>query len=695
MKFISMEIENYRQFYGVQRLEFVGSRDKNVTMIFGANGSGKTTLLSAFTWCLFGQMPPGLESPDRLVNERAFGETPDGVPIYARVTIQFIHDDLTYTVERTQVVRKHSGSRIIDRDGGPHDVTVSLKRPSGETDTTVVNPNDKIQQILPLELHRSFFFDGERMEKLVKSSSSKEINAAIKKILGLELIERSIVHLKAAEKQLRKEHTQALPDGIQREVEFIQKEIDSRTDSLEQIHDELDQEESNHGALSDEIEAVTEALRRNEQSRSLQQERDAILAQISSIKEQELAAKERQKSAITRNGFLAFTGPLTDRVALRVDEIRERGQIPTPIKRQFVEDLLEKGQCICGALLTPGSDCYKHVDEWRSRAVAAGAEENWARLGAQAKQFGFDREGLFATLRICINERATLSRNYQELRDRLSEIEALLGNATSEEIQQLEGNHAMLQARLDATNQKIGGLKRDIDRITREVRDLEKARKEKTAQHGQAQVAAKRVEGASEALSFFEQLLEIKTDDTRKDLDDKIKKIYRKISYKEYVPELTRSFELELHKIVNGVKTPVAKSTGENQILSLSFVGAIADYARQLHEESKTQTLSTFEGGIFPIVMDSPFGALDENYREQIADAIPKLGEQIIVLVSKSQGLGIVLEKLRPRLCRRYVIEYQTPKLGSPVETIDLDGQLFSYVSPSKTSSEWAQLREV
>lgn len=694
MKFISMELENYRQFFGLQRLEFAASREKNVTIIFGANGSGKTTLLSAFTWCLYGQMPPGLESPDKLINERALGEAVDDMPLCARVSIEFIHEDLTYVVERTQVVRKHNGSRIVDRDGGPRDVTVSVKHPTGETEASL-NPNDKIQQILPVELHRSFFFDGERIEKLVKPTSSKEINAAIKKILGLELIERAILHLRTAEKQLRKEHTQALPSGIQHEVEQIEKQIDLRNDSLNALQADLDLERNNYRALSDDLEAVVDALRRNEQSRALQQERDTLLARIQSIRDQELVVKDRQKNAICRNGFLAFTRPLTHRVASRVDEVRERGQIPTPIKRQFVEDLLARAECICGTPLKPGTDYFRHVEEWRLRAVAAGAEEAWVRLGAQAKQFDFDRDSLYATLHDCVGERAALAREHQEHVVRLSEIQSLLGGADSEEIQDLEDRHATLQRNLSSTDQKLGGIQRDIDRLGREMRDLEKARDQKTALHGHARAAAERASGAREALEFFEKLLEIKTDDTRRNLDAKIKEVYGRISYKDYVPELTESFELELYKVVHGNELPVAKSTGENQILSLSFVGAISHYARQLSEESKSPTLNTFAGGTFPIVMDSPFGALDESYRAQIAEAIPQLGDQVIVLVSKSQGLGVVLEKLRSRLSRRFVIDYKTPKLDSRAEAIDLDGQLFPYVTPSETVSEWAQLREV
>ena len=47
-------LKNFRQFKGVQSVEFATDPQKNVTVIMGENGSGKTTLAQAFTWCLYG-----------------------------------------------------------------------------------------------------------------------------------------------------------------------------------------------------------------------------------------------------------------------------------------------------------------------------------------------------------------------------------------------------------------------------------------------------------------------------------------------------------------------------------------------------------------------------------------------------------------------------------------------------------------
>jgi DNA sulfur modification protein DndD len=55
-------------------------------------------------------------------------------------------------------------------------------------------------QILPVSLHQYFFFDGERIEEIVRSDKKAEIAEATKIFLGVEVINRSITHLKEAKK---------------------------------------------------------------------------------------------------------------------------------------------------------------------------------------------------------------------------------------------------------------------------------------------------------------------------------------------------------------------------------------------------------------------------------------------------------------------------------------------------------------
>ena len=83
------------------------------------------------------------------------------------------------------------------------------------------------------------------------------------------------------------------------------------------------------------------------------------------------------------------------------------------------------------------------------------------------------------------------------------------------------------------------------------------------------------------------------------------------------------------------------------------------------------------------MVMDSPFGSLDENYRKSLADGIPSLADQVIIFVSKGQGLGTVFETIEPHVDKIYVLSRHTPK-ESGNESIRIGNKSFPYLKYSK-----------
>ena len=195
MKLTALTIDNFRQFYGRQRISFARTEDRNVTVVYGANGAGKTTLLNAFTWGFYKQFTPAFESPGHLVNERAWTEAARNQQVTARVVIEFEHEDRNYTLERLTTYKKGAGDEpVLVRDA---DVYLSYIDEDGQQ-KTISNPNDAVNQILPDRLHSFFFFDGERIERLVKPDAYAEIEDGIKTVLGLEIIERSIRHVSSA-----------------------------------------------------------------------------------------------------------------------------------------------------------------------------------------------------------------------------------------------------------------------------------------------------------------------------------------------------------------------------------------------------------------------------------------------------------------------------------------------------------------
>ena len=685
----ALELENFRQFFGSQRLELATTPERNVTVVYGANGAGKTTLLNAFTWALYRRFSPGFEQPEHLINERAWEEAAVGDDVTARVTLEFEHDGRRYTVTRTTVERKtDSGPPVRVRDAA---VSVGFIDEYGEHHNRDDTSAGTIEEVLPERLHRFFFFDGERIEQLVKPSAYEEIEQAIKGILGLEVVERAIRHTDEARKDLERELRDLGTDEDRQladELDLVRSRRDERSRAVAQHR-------ANLAAYEDERQAVDDRLAQLAEAAALQREREELERELEESDQALRASRASLAAAVGRNGWLAFVGGLAHQTSAVFNERRERGEIPSDLKRQFVEDLLERGRCICGCELTPDTDPYARVAEWRERAVDADVEAAWTRLPALAAGMLQRRQELYGYVHETLGALGRHRQGHQRIVDKLSSISDSLRHGESDTVKQLEERREQIGAAIREEQRLMMRAELDIENLDSRERELERELERARAENERAELARRRVSVARSSAEVFREILRLRTEEVREQLDARIKELYRTISFKAYVPVLDGGFRLDLRNAEGERSASVAKSTGENQILSLSFVGALAEHARDRHDEASRNggdSLLSFQGGIYPVVMDSPFGSLDLNYQQRVADAIPRLAPQVIVFVSRSQGMGAVQEQMGPRIHREYIIEFHTPKPDLEPETIELRSGTYPYITRSPDGYERANL---
>ncbi len=694
MKLKAMTVNNFRQFYGEQSLYFDTSEDRNVTLVYGANGAGKTTLLNAFTWALYKKFTPAFENEGHLINERAWSESKPGREVSASVRLEFEHESRTYFIERLTVCRKGNGNeRQLLRDA---ELKVDYRDEGGRENKERENPGDTVNQILPDRLHRFFFFDGERIEQLAKKEAYAEIADAIKNVLGLEIIERALKHTSGAIRKLESELKAVAPP----ELAQLQEELDNERSKKEEAEKERSNLEQQILAADKDLEAVNARLRTLEEAKKNQERLEGLETQYAATKEDIRTRREQLVSLMSQRGYVLFTEAMATKSLSVLQALRQKGEIPSALKRQFVEDLLERGECICGTKLVPGQPPHASLQSWRSKSGNSEVEDAWTRLSAQAEEFLRSRQQTSRDVQDRLNDIGRFRKAQLTLEEQISEVKRLFKKSESEEVSKLDDCRESLKAKRDDYRLKLGWNLRDIQSSESRIKELEKSLQQAELQSEKARVAQRRVAAAVEARNLFAQILDLRTEDVRLQLDERVKKIYARISFKPYTPALTDQFRLELKKPVGSETEAVAKGTGENQILSLAFVGAIADLARQRYQEvqddpAKASQVLSFQGGIYPMVMDSPFGSLDENYRTLIAEAIPQLSPQVVVFVSKSQGLGVVSDALAPRVGRRYVISYHTPKNDADAEQIELASRTFPYIVKAGDGWEWAEVKEV
>lgn len=687
MKLSRIRLENFRQFQGVNEIEFAQDRTKNVTLVWGANGAGKTTLLNAFTWVLYGKFTKDFEKPQSLANQAAWQSLTPGSQIRVSVELEFANAGNMYTATRTSIYRKTAdGSAVIDQDAEP---SLQFIDETGRSEKSY-NPDDHLRQILPERLHSFFFFNGERIEHLVQASAYEEIEDAIKTILGLKVVERAIKHLPNAAKHYEQE-LRAHGTDEQRDIARKLEELDSRVEQTQLARSECERKAT---SWQDEIDEIEKKLRGTEEAREQQKRRDDLVAQEADLLATRTKITDRIHLLIRERGFLAFGLNLFEQTREKFDEKREKKELPAPVKKDFIDDLLSDGECICGASLAEGTEGHLHIMRWKERAGLVEVEQRWNELHAYADSFISQRLTMASDLSNLLSDRQSVADQLRVLSEQLSELSAGLQGITKDNIDNLESARVNAQRGKDEELRQQGRLDNTLETLKAQKLRLEADLRRAKSVEAKAELAQRRLTATRDALNILEKIYAIRTEQTRSDLDGKIKEVYGRISFKPYVPEVSPTFQLDL--VHANTHEPVAKSTGENQILSLSFVGALASIARARYEETNAAPAAQTEvrGGIFPIVMDAAFGSLDLNYRREVALGLPDLAEQVVVIVSKSGGEG-TYEHLKARVGRSFVIQYTTPKPDAEAETITIDGSEHPYVQSSDDGAEYASIEEV
>ncbi|MEV0156003.1 AAA family ATPase [Micromonospora sp. NPDC050686] len=685
MRLHAIKLTNFRQFSGEQSFELRSDSLKPVSLLFGANGAGKTTLLNAFTWALYGQMSDDVEEQDRMVTDTVWRSLPIGDTTQVAVELAFDHEGHNYRLLRRADVRKLSDEQQRPSPG----VQLWETRTDGSSEM-VGAPQERIYSILPRGVSRFFFFNGERIEKLVQKGAYSEVQHDIKALLDLEHVERAIAHLPKVDRRLTadlKKYGGEKASAIQTAIDDLRERESSARDELRVLEDAL-------ATLNEERESVTELLRQHASVAPIQKQRDAVQTELDEARAALKLAQGERASLVASRGFLAFTNELATATSAMAATLYQKGALPAPLKREFVDQLIEDGRCICGTPLAEHGDALRNVRDWRQRAGLQAVETAWQQLSGQMAPLSGARLELQESLQTIIKRISTERDRVARLEEQMSELDGQLKDSRLEDVQQLENKRLDLDSRIGVKRERIGSVKSSLEQTQKDIvqKTTERSKAEVTDElAAKARARSDLVQSVRRAL---EEILAIRSEDMRKRLDAELKSVFGQITIKRYMPRLSEGFELTLYQDVDGVELPVPKSTGENQILSLSFVAAVSKLARQIRKERRAEGHLSEDGGTYPIVMDAAFGSLDQNYQREVSRALAQMAPQLVVLVSKSQGLGHVVGELMPYVNHLGVIVTHTTAKGDLSDDIELDGIAYPYIR-SSADADRAELKVI
>lgn len=650
-----IELKNFRQFYGEQDLILSADSQRNVTLVHAENGFGKTTLLNAVLWAFFQTTTPKFEKPHEIVNYESLKERNS----QARIAVEFAHNAKRYLAERTFDEEKTAYNKtefavFSIGDSGHH--------------KTESSPETFIKTMIPPEMAQYFFFDGEAAETFTTARNFKQISEAIKNILGSTLAKTAIQDLKELEKTVAKHLTQIPGED---KLAVIENESFQLSEKIEKYNNQISESEDEINILKSTVDGIEERLLNSAGAKETQQRRTDKERQLERTKNDINEINQDIINWIGKRGIPIASRKLTQVSLDFINEQDLKGKIPSPFNEELVKSILKNEECICNRPVTPESAEWRAISSLSDKAPNADAQRrviNAKGRISQLRQELNDAPGEFKKLRARLADKISFR---EQLEHEIGELGQKIEEIDLAEISELEQNRRKARQRIEDLKVKIGGLQSNITTSKRRKNECEKEAQVIIGQNEKANALYVRKRLLERSGEFIAGLLETYEEEARETLESEINQILEEVAHRPYQCRINSSFAIDLI-FPDGRSVP--RSGGENQLLSLLFIGSLIKFAASRINDDR---FILKPGTIAPLILDAPFGQLDPYYQKDVASYIPKLAQQVVLLVSGSQGNKAVLKALAPFVGAEYVLfsENKEPR-GSKKETkLSLHGE--------------------
>ncbi|MCC8195213.1 MAG: AAA family ATPase [Ruminococcus sp.] len=359
----SITLENFRQFRH-ESIDFAqGDNGKNVTIIIGENGTGKTTFAQAFFWCMYGETE---FSDKNMLNKLVANEMKPGQEEKVQVTLKLRHGDVNYTLMREQTYRKDYSNHV---KGDNTIFDIAKKDADGNTSyVKKTQCESEVKSILPKELSKYFFFDGERIERMSKDISAgkkaTDFADAVKGLLGLNAMYSAIQHFNPRSKvgvigSYESSYDAHSNSKIQEYTSTIERckskiaEIDAR---LEDLESQVEQARARKADKAEEIKQYAEG-------EELQRQKEKLIQKIKTTSSSKSNVVKNMCKDFNSGMSSFFSTALIERSLKFLSDKDFTGKDIPFMHTKTIEYLLNQKVCICGTHLDEGSVPYEKVKE--------------------------------------------------------------------------------------------------------------------------------------------------------------------------------------------------------------------------------------------------------------------------------------------------------------------------------------------
>lgn len=644
VELLSLEIKDYRQYEGKADINLQTSKNKNINVIEGQNGAGKSNLLNAITLCFYGRelhQEATAEDMEKLplVSETKLDELSTGESASGYVEVVLGNDQPEFLLRREFTTFKVADT--YNDDIGQ----LKLQRRAGNQYNIVEDPSKTLNQILPARVKDYFLFDGEALTSFFESGYKNRVEDAIVDVSHIGLLNSSISNLGTVKDEIRRKagKLEGRPKEIKEQIDEIEEEIEEKREQKERYVATI-------AEYDQEIEKIKEKLRgaANDEAKELVRDRDQLENEISNLKSKREEHYTDAANLLNEAGPPIFANEALEYTLNQIKSLEEDGQLPPKIQDWFIDELIERGECICGRGLDDDSSSKEHLRQLLDNV----SEVSTDNLDGKSEIPRIKRDGnnWAEELR---EERANLSEVRKDISKKdndLGEIKAKLETfdvPTEINVSELSKQQDEFETRKSDLSQKVGQLEAKIEAREKDLKSKEEELKKEMRKQGRHDEIVTQVEFADGALEEMEEIRENILSRIRSDTEKNLNQYFNELIWKEdkYSITFADDYSIEISAPDNTDNRIGSLSAGEKQVLALSFMAALSD-------------ISGFNA---PIIIDTPLGRISSDPRKLIAENLPNYLEntQITFLMTDEEYTEEVKGMMKHNVSNEYELDFE------------------------------------
>lgn len=654
LEILEITINNYRQYAGEQTIDLSCPANKRLNIIEGQNGAGKSNLLNAITLCFYGKEEHNEDSEEEKLpyvsqprlSSLSPGESASG---YIEITLGY---------DRPQYRFRREFETYRTDDGSFEDVKndLTLQRYENRNWRQEGNPSTYLTEILPAKVKDYFLFDGEDLEGFFSEGYPQDVEDAILDVSHIELLNRAEYHLKETQSELESDakNAEGKAGELQEEVEGLETNIKNKENEISQLENDITDTKQNIKGVRNKMADIS-----NEDVRNRYKERDELEEEIENKRARVEDLEEDLSELMLEAGPVVYAQRALNWASEEFDRKESRGELPPKIRRWFINDLLEQGECICGEPLdleeadseSQREDIKNHREQLqglREEIPEASEEgiEGKSKIPAILDQ-GEDKVGQIREKRQLIADlEDEIDSDEQRIENIRNELEAYELPDDDIDVRSLESQLQRLQDQRDELNRKIGLAESELKDLENELEQKRKDLQRELDKYDRYQGLVARMEFAEQAKDEIKAIKADILSEIRNETEANIEEYFNTLIWKdeEYDIVLNDDYSIEVLD-PHGDNKIGSLSAGETQVLALSFMAA----------------LSQISGFDAPVVIDTPLGRISSKPRNRIAENLPDYLEdtQITFLMTDEEYTDSVRSLMLSSVANEYLLDYE------------------------------------